>query len=481
MAMALLSVTATIWQSPQIRKAGIRAVVPAPTPRMPDRAPGGDPQPRRSAKAPPSTTANHHAGAAGQESAARHLTQVGFARSAVTGGAPARGPTGAPRSLHCWQFRWQQDAQRAYVADLRDPWGLDGPPGPRNDDGIACSDLPVDPSRPPSVPAAPHVLPRPVAPPKAALLRPAKRYYGVFTPQAPFVMSEINQLAAATGKTPSSVTFFAGWDQPFRADPILNAWRRGMLPIVSWESRPNKTSMSPGTDNAVDPRYRLSKIIAGDFDRYLDRWAAAVKALGLPIGLRFDHEMNGTWFPWSEQTNGNRPGEFVRAWRHVHDRFAAAGATNVIWIWSPNVIGALKDVSLAGLYPGGAYVDWMGLVGYYRKPIPGKPATFDNTFGESLAALRAVDRKPILLSEVGCTETGGNKPAWIRSLFQALPGQADVIGFSWFNEVVTAIPIGETLPVTNDWRIDSTPRALATFRAGIADPRYGAGRPAGPG
>jgi beta-mannanase len=29
--------------------------------------------------------------------------------------------------------------------------------------------------------------------------------------------------------------------------------------------------------------------------------------------------MNGNWFSWSERTNVNQPGEYVAAWRHVHD------------------------------------------------------------------------------------------------------------------------------------------------------------------
>ena len=44
---------------------------------------------------------------------------------------------------------------------------------------------------------------------------------------------------------------------------------------------------------------------------------------GHPFFLRFDWEMNGFWFPWSEGVNGNKPGEFVAAWRHVHDIFTA--------------------------------------------------------------------------------------------------------------------------------------------------------------
>jgi mannan endo-1,4-beta-mannosidase len=493
--IALLAVSTTIWRSPQARSLAGKAVAAASLPHMLDRVRTERPQPRpasatnaqepktkatptaeprtaapsRPGNEQPATTASTRSASAGAPVAQRPQKSTAFNRASTR-------TTGQPRALHCWSFRWQQDAQRAYVANLRDPWGLDGAPGPRNDDGIACTALRVDPRRPPSAPAAPYVEPLPVAPPKAALLRPAKRYFGVFTRQAPFVMSEVDQIGAATGKAPNSVTFFAGWDQPFRADAIVNAWRRRMLPIVTWESRPHNTAMTPGSDNAVDSKYQLSRIIAGDFDAYLDKWAAGVKKLGLPIGLRFDHEMNGSWYPWSEQANGNKPGEFVRAWRHVHDRFTAVGATNVIWVWSPNVIGSLKDIDLAELYPGSDYVDWLGLGGYYRKPIPGKPATFDNTFAESLTALRAIDDKPILLTEIGCTETGGNKPAWIRSLFEALPQQPDIIGFSWFNQTVTAIPIGQTLPVTNDWRIDSTPQALAAFRAGIADPRYGSGK-----
>ena len=44
-----------------------------------------------------------------------------------------------------------------------------------------------------------------------------------------------------------------------------------------------------------------------------------------PFFLRFDWEMNGFWFPWNEGVNGNKPGEFVAAWRHVHDIFTEVG------------------------------------------------------------------------------------------------------------------------------------------------------------
>lgn len=387
---------------------------------------------------------------------------------------PSPSPSG-PKPLHCYDFAWQQDAQAAYEADPRDPWGLDGAPGPRNDDGLACTALPVDPSRPASTPFWPYVPPLPQTPTLDTLKAPSSTYFGVFTEQAPFDFSEVDSLAAKIGHYPSSVSWFSGFDQPFRSDGVIAAWQRGMLPIVSWESRPLETDMGPGSDNAVNADYQLSDVIDGTYDDYIRQYADAVKALGLPIGLRFDHEMNGFWYPWAEQVNGNQPGEYIAAWRHVHDIFAAEGATNVIWIWSPNVVEFPQAQPLDQLYPGDDYVDWVGLVGYYRKPISGKEASFDNTYAKSLAALRTVSTKPIYLTEVGATETGGNKPAWITSFFTGLAANPDIIGFSWFNLTITALS-GNVL-TTNDWRITSTQAATKAFAAGIADPRFGAGHP----
>ena len=78
-------------------------------------------------------------------------------------------------------------------------------------------------------------------------------------------------------------------------------------------------------------------MIAGRYDEYIREFAEEARAWGHPFFLRFNWEMNGDWFPWSEGVNGNPSGEYVAAWRHVHDIFAAVGATNVTWVWCPFV------------------------------------------------------------------------------------------------------------------------------------------------
>ena len=90
-------------------------------------------------------------------------------------------------------------------------------------------------------------------------------------------------------------------------------------------------------------------MIAGTHDAYIREFAEDARDWGHPFFLRFNWEMNGNWFPWSEGVNGNQPGEYVAAWRHVHDIFTEVGATNATWVWCPNVDpgGKFSDLALA--------------------------------------------------------------------------------------------------------------------------------------
>ena len=89
--------------------------------------------------------------------------------------------------------------------------------------------------------------------------------------------------------------------------------------MLTWE--PWKPPKIAGKLVPNQPRYRLARIAAGKFDRYLHRYARQVKAYGGPLILRPFHEMDGFWYPWGGTANGNTPLDFVRAWRHVHRIF----------------------------------------------------------------------------------------------------------------------------------------------------------------
>lgn len=326
----------------------------------------------------------------------------------------------------------------------------------------------------PSTPAAPT---KPTAPSKAALVNPTSRYFGMYTEQAPFNWATFDDAANDVGRQQSMVGFFGGWDEAYRANAVTRAWQRGMLPMLTWESRP----IASGNDVVDEPDYTLPKIIAGDFDAYLTQYAKDIASTGLPLAIRLDHEMNGVWYPWAEQTgsgapiNGNNVGDYVKMWQHVHDVFEANGANQyVIWVWAPNIVNNLPAANqstdfLRSLYPGDAYVDWVGVSGYQRPPYKSdNDATFGYTFDRTLNQLREITDKKILLAEVGASEVGGTKPAWVKSFFEGFdPGRNDdVIGFAWFNLAVTTYVDGQL--ATNDWRVDSRANSLEAFRTGLA-------------
>jgi beta-mannanase len=235
----------------------------------------------------------------------------------------------------------------------------------------------------------------------------------------------------------------------------------GAIPVYSWSSQSIPSRQG-------EPDFQLSDVIAGTYDSYIRKFAEAAKAWGHPFFLRFDWEMNGSWFPWSEGVNGNQPGEFVAAWRHVHDIFTAVGADNVTWVWCPNVdpAGALHD--LASLYPGDEYVDWTGLDGYNWGLNPAKPdrwRSFNELYEATyrrIAGSIAPD-KPMLIGEMGSTEDGGSKAEWISEALQAIPASYPAIrGMLWF----------DTYDDGMDWPIETSSSAEGAFAQAIQSPAY---------
>ena len=132
----------------------------------------------------------------------------------------------------------------------------------------------------------------------------------------------------------------------------------------------------------------LGSIADGGSDGYVRSFAKAVAAFHAPVALSFGHEMNGNWYPWG--TTEATPAEFVAAWRHIHDLFAAAGATNVIWVWNPNIVNPMPDVGLAPFWPGSGYVNWVGITGYFATT---GPDTFAGVYGPTMAEVSEVHQQ----------------------------------------------------------------------------------------
>ena len=278
---------------------------------------------------------------------------------------------------------------------------------------------------------------------------------GVSLSVRPGSPSALDEFAAASGRPPGLVNVFRAFDTGFDAAVAATIWRQGAIPMVTWEP------WSPG-EGVSQPAYRLSRIAGGAFDGYVAAWANAAADWGRPLLLRFAPEMNGDWAPWAADVNGNSAADYVRAWRRVHGIFQRAGATNVAWVWSPNVVYP-GSTPLRSVFPGAAYVDWIGVDGYNwgRSREGQRWRSFAEIFTPTLREVRRLAKKPLVISEVATAESGGSKAAWIRAFFASIERSPDILGFVWFNYDKEA-----------DWRIESSAGSRAAFARAVAKHRY---------
>jgi Glycosyl hydrolase family 26 len=293
-----------------------------------------------------------------------------------------------------------------------------------------------------------QVTPAPVPAPtvSAAALR-----FGVATAGGALAGAELDEVATVAGESPSIVMIYKDFLQSPPITEMDTVRSRGATPLITWEP----WAWGGGVDQ---PAYSLDRVAAGDFDATITQWGQSMAAWGKPVMLRFAHEMNGNWYPWAEGVNGNQAGDYIAAWRHVHDVVAAAGAGNVQWVWSPNV-PYVGSTDLAGLFPGTGYADIVALDGYNW----GTSQTWSSwvsavdLLGPGISQLRALaPGKPVLIAETASSETGGSKAAWNTDLVSFLAAQPDVMGFVWFH-----------LQKETDWRINSSDSSASAFRSAL--------------
>ncbi|MBD8506706.1 endoglucanase [Hoyosella sp. G463] len=276
--------------------------------------------------------------------------------------------------------------------------------------------------------------------------------FGISNPGGPAALDELERARQSAGQPPTLILSFSDFTAPPPIHDLDAAVSFGAEPVVTWE--PWHWLGEGEHDNAA---FSLRSIADGLHDDYLYSWADQLAAWGSTVYLRFAHEANGTWYPWSVE-QGTSAHTYVAAWRHIHDLFASKGASNVKWIWSPNV-SFPGSSPIADLYPGDRFVDVIGLDGYNWGTTHPWTRWIDPTslFGPTLDELRAIaPGKPIVITEVGSAEAGGSKPEWIRELIALLDEEESVAAFIWFDHDKEA-----------DWRFSSTPEAAAAFAGAL--------------
>jgi hypothetical protein len=331
-------------------------------------------------------------------------------------------------------------------------------------------------------PAATRAAAKPPAVPKRHA-RPKPIYWGAWIGDQltgvapPWDMGGVGALEGLLGKGLSLVEFSSPFADckvspcsfyRFPAPAMENARRYGAIPFLSWGSQ--ATPWDPV--HPSQPDFQLADVAEGRHDDYLRKFASEAAAWGHPYFLRFNWEMNGDWMPWSEGLNGNSAGQFVAAWRHVHDIFTSVGATNATWVWCPYADPRERLAGLRGLYPGDSYVDWTCMDGYNwgKNPVNPQPwRSFGQIFDLTYKRLTqtVAPRKPIVIAEFASSPNGGHKAAWIRNMLAKLPVRYPrVRGLIWLDAFDRGV----------DWPLETSATASKAFATGIHKRVYQANR-----
>lgn len=295
---------------------------------------------------------------------------------------------------------------------------------------------------------------------------PGEHYFGAFHPDAPFDVGDIDEFTSVVGKRPAIMMWFQPWGADVRSEfsfaAVSELLSKGIVPMVTWEpwSPPNDPRLLENP--AISDTFKLIKIAGGDFDGYIRTWARSARELDGPIMIRVMHEMNGNWYPWGGTANGNRPGDFVSAWRHIHDLFEEEGAHNVSWVWSVNLqsVPNNEDNTYDIYYPGDPYVDWIALSGfnYGDTEVWSSWTDLQDLYRPGLRALSKYN-KPIMLAEVSSVESGGDKAEWFTRAFSSLRNEYPNIGaVIWY----------DAIDQDKDFRVTSSFDATNSFRQGIS-------------
>lgn len=276
---------------------------------------------------------------------------------------------------------------------------------------------------------------------------------GVSLPSYHYDVSAVRAWEAAVGHRADVVQTFVSWE--YDGEPGLNDFPADDARKISEGGRTLEVSWVPSNpDDGRDQKgFSLDSIARGEHDAYVRSFAEDVRDSGLHLRVRFGHEMNGDWQSFNESNSGNDPGDFARAWRRVHDVFADVGATDVEWVWSPNIVGP-DQTPLPGLYPGDAFVDLVGIDGYsYPKSgCPGPSLLFDETLRE----VRAITQRPVILAEVGVERRCPDRAAWVTDLF-GWAEEHDVREVTWW----------ERGGDRDDFRLAGDQAALEAYRAAV--------------
>ncbi|MBK7861387.1 MAG: hypothetical protein IPJ65_22790 [Archangiaceae bacterium] len=247
--------------------------------------------------------------------------------------------------------------------------------------------------------------------PSATLVPACRSWAGFYPGVSPDWGTALAREQQALGTRFDVVHTYHDWFQDWPTAAERDAADAGAYLFFDW-------SPKNFSNNALVP---WSDIASGAEDPAIDARAHALASLGTPVWVSFSAGTQADVGPRGTAA------EFVAAFRHLRQRAVAQGASNVVW-----VLGVGDDITqtqLDSIYPGDAYVDWLGWTVYNSFVCGGGNAVWQGFSQRVAPTYEALVRyghgdKPFMLTEAACAEDPGDaqrKAGWFAEVADTVP------------------------------------------------------------
>jgi hypothetical protein len=223
----------------------------------------------------------------------------------------------------------------------------------------------------------------------------------------------IDEWAQAVGGKPSMVMEFEAFSRRRTIEThFAEARRQGLRSfMVTWEPWVSvSASLGKAAQHKYQPEYANPAVATGKWDDYLRAFARSVAECGLVVYIRYAHEMNGDWYPWSRE-----PRDYVAAWQRMVNIFREEGAGNAKFVYSMNPSVWLSEAEferpVRDYWPGDNYVDFLGSTVIN---FGGQKSYEVAEFATRLDLMRSYFGKNMLITELNTAADGRVK--WMTDL-----------------------------------------------------------------
>lgn len=242
---------------------------------------------------------------------------------------------------------------------------------------------------------------------------------GVFAPSGTNGQSDlqvVSRLSATQKNQFGIISLYIPWGEEPSVSGVPMAkldsiYNMNAIPMISWEPWQNLFKNFPARSN---DQFVFKNICSGQYDDYIIAFADSMKALRKPVYLRFAHEPDNPFYPWSP-SGKNTPADFKSAWSYLHQVFRTRKADNVIWVWN-----IWKPEAAMAYFPGKKYVDWASVnILNYDVDTTGKPVwSFKDLYQPFRRSPIFRGTLPVMISEMGSLGKDDSKIAWLREGLQ---------------------------------------------------------------